>query len=217
MIDSSLTNEKLINALYRFSTTVQDENGKLQKCYTREVLVSQLQFRKETTKFQLLCKNYTFKDPHITAFIRKTAYVFDVLLLTIDYDGRIVNIENTKQLHIRWERLKAVLKKKHGGSDFENYLQHIDLTIYDNEKLFDFLESDKMYGVFFKGLWMCDKIDDLSLQYIVQKNKEVLKLTERTNQNTQGQQYIFHNHVLHECIKINDHLQFEILCLGLEK
>lgn len=217
MLDSSLTNKKLIAALYRFSTTIQDENKSFHKCYTREVLVSQLQFRKKTTKFQFLCKKYTFQDSQSTAFIRKIAYVFDVLQLVINREGRIVNVENVKQLQRKWERLKAVLKKNHGGPDFENYLQHIDFTIYDNEKLFDFLESDKMYGVFFKGLWMCDKIDDLSSQYIVQKNKEVLKLTERTNQNTQGQQYIFHNHVLHECIKINNHLQFEILCLGLEK
>ena len=96
--DKNLVKSKLLSATYRFSTTIQDENPSLNRQYIREVSVRQLNFRNEKIKFQLLCKKYRFADPHITPLIRKIAYVFDVLMVTIAPDGQIITVENEKKI-----------------------------------------------------------------------------------------------------------------------
>ena len=215
--NDSKASEKLLSALYRFSTTVHDENPKLQKIYIREVSVSQLNVKNGATKFQLLCKKYKFEDPHITPLIRKMTYVFDVLMVAVNPDGRITAIENEKEMKKKWERLKEELQKDHGGYVFENYIHSVDLTIYEKEKLIAFLESDKMYGLFFKSLWMLDNIDEMSSHYKVMKTQSTTKLAKRISSDLQNEQYIFQDNNLKECLKKNNHIQYEILCLGLKK
>lgn len=215
MNDFQLNGEKLLSATYRFSTTVQDENLSLNKQYIREVSVKQLNFRNEETKFQLLCKKFSFMDPHITPLIRKTAYVFDVLMVTVSSNGRIKAIENEKEIQGKWERLKIELQKDHAGYVFENYLHSVDLTVHNKAKLIAFLESDKMYGIFFKSLWLYDSIDQIN-QYTVSRPKNILGITKKTNDKLQSEQYIYQQDYLHEGIKIDNHIQYEILCLGLK-
>lgn len=207
--------EKLLSATYRFSTTVQDENLNVSKLYIREVLVSQLNFRDEATRFQLLCKKYKFDDPQITPLICKTAYIFDVLMIKVAPNGSIIAVENAKELQNKWERLKAELQKDHAGYAFENYLHSVDLTIYDTEKLITFLESDKMYGLFFKGLWLNDD-EERMVQYKIQKAENTMELTKKASDKLQSEQYSYRDNILTECSKINNHIQYDILCLGLK-
>ena len=75
-----------------------------------------------------------------------------------------------KKLQDKWERLKSELQKDHTGYVFDNYLHSVDLTVYNKEKLIAFLESDKMYGLFFKGFWLYDNIDQIP-QYTVHRSK----------------------------------------------
>lgn len=204
--------EQLISALYRFSVTIN--NDKLQKCYSREVSIRQLTFKRKTTKFQLLTKKYSFDDPQITALIRKTAYLFDILFLTLDPDHKIISIENEVEVQKRWEKLKKELKPNHTGAAFKNYLQTMDNTLYNTKKLIAFLERDKIFGLFYKGLRLIEN-HKAHTYYTAVNTKNSLKLLKNTNTESRKELYTYWNGQLIEAYKKYNHIQYEILCLGL--
>lgn len=206
-------NENMQYGVYRFSTTFQDEDLKDQKLYVRNVLVHQLDTKKGITRFQLLCEKYEFDDPYCMAFIRKTAYLFDELIVSINLDMRIIDIENARSLQKRWEQLKAEIRQNHAGSEFENYVQSIDSTIYDKEKLISFLESYKMYGLFFKGLWIRNNLHQMPSD-MIWRDESIIKVTKGEEDESIYEQYIFQDDLVLECLKKENDLQYEMLCLG---
>lgn len=188
----------------------------LQKRYTRTVQISQLNNQAHAKRYQLLCKKFKFEDPHSTAMIRRTAYVFDILQVRVNINGEIETVENVKQLQNKWESAKAALRKDHIGDDFENYLHTIDLTMYDKDKLLAFLNSDKMYGPFFQGLWLYDNREQIEFAWMKASDTR-LRFRHRTEDRVIDEQYIFEKTVLMDYFKISEDLQHEILCLGLKK
>jgi len=214
MKESSVHSKPLLSAVYQFSSTLQHQNPRLNKKYTRKVWVQQLTFKKETTLYQFLCKKFVFDDPHITALIRKCAYIFDVLLITVARDGHIKAVENEKELARKWERLKENLQKDHFGCEFENYMHSFDSVIYHKEKLHAFLEADKMFGLFLRGLSLLENYDPNVYDVITLNDN--LKLTKKTEQNRLIELYSFQGDLLQEGLKVQGQLQHEVLCCGIE-
>ncbi|WP_443937011.1 hypothetical protein [Pedobacter sp. MW01-1-1] len=208
-----IENTPFWSGTYRFSTTICHENPRLCKRYTREVLVQQLHLKKGETTFQFLCKYYEFDDPHVSVLVRKMAYLFDILLLTIDKEGHILTVENESKLQEKWELLRAALQKEHAGSAWDNYLYSINQILYDSEKLIAFLESNHMYGIFFKGLWLYNHAEN-EAEYVVERSKFSLSISHQSNHPAKNVTYLFQNNILTEGLILNNHLQYEVLCLG---
>jgi|SRR5690554_4783328 len=193
--------------IYRFSTSIYDNKTKRTKQYVRRVKVIQL----AENEYRLLCIKYEFDTPTAIALVRKVAYLFDEIILELDKDKNIVRIKNVPSIQKRWEKTKQILLKDHSGKAVQNYFNIVNSTIYNNQRLYKFLESDKMYGLFFKSLRLLK--NNKSIKHMeVSKSEDKLILQELNDSNKK--KYIYENHLLKECYEINDNIRHEILLLG---
>lgn len=193
--------------LYRFCTSIRDSETKRIKRYIRRVKVIKL----ANNKYHLLCLKYEFEDPNAITLVRKIAYVFDEVIVELNSEMKITQLNNSKALQGRWEKTKLELLKNNSGKVVTDYIQSVNETIYNKERLAKFLETDKMYGLFFKSLWLKDNIEDLEQMEVTRKadNRTVIEQKDAVHK-----KYIYYNTLLKECFEIKNNRQYEILWLG---
>lgn len=194
-------------SIYRFCTTIKHKETKRTIKYIRRVKATSL----EPNIYHLFCLKYEFHNPSAIALVRKVAYVFDEVIIELDTNKKIINIKNSKAIQKRWEKTKQDLLKNNSGPAVKTYLQTVNKTIYKEGSLFSFLESDKMYGLFLKSLWLIENKAILDKMEVIETADNQTIIEQKASVH---KKYIYKNSLLKECYEIKDNKQYDILCLG---
>ncbi|OMQ13503.1 hypothetical protein [[Flexibacter] sp. ATCC 35103] len=101
-----------------------------------------------TTKI-ILTSNKAFPNK---ALLIKIGYVFDNIEVGVTDKGFIKKIFNLHDLKLRMQEIKSHLEKDHYGEVFLHFLNGIDALLQDEKKVIAFLQSFKMFGLYFNGL-----------------------------------------------------------------
>lgn len=204
-------NKKLLDGLYRFSTSIYDEESRTRKYFVREVRVLQMHFPKNWVTYKFYCKRFIFDDKQTTVLMRKVASIFSVLSVRVDLNGTPILIDNMEQLQSKWNKTKVDLQRNHQGEVFENYMLTIEETINNQEKLLAFVSNNKMLGLFFKHLCFIDSVKNEN--YILNEIKN-RKVYTNTFSETQGEKFIFQNEDFIEAFIKQNNTQYELLWIG---
>ena len=107
-------------------------------------------------RYHLLCSNINFRAdlsvPGIT-FLRRAAYLFDEIKISVTQNGEIIKINNLAVLQKRWACIQQELAGDNKGAAVDSFFYSISNSIADEGKLIEFLSGYKMYGLYFNGLW----------------------------------------------------------------
>lgn len=101
-----------------------------------------------TTKI-ILTSNEAFPNK---ALLIKIGYVFDYVQVGVNDKGFIKKIFNIHDLKFRMQEIKKHLQKDHYSEVFLHFLNSIDALLQDEKKVIEFLQSFKMFGLYFNGL-----------------------------------------------------------------
>ena len=145
---------------YQLSTQLRNKKGQIQKTFTRDIKILDVQVLDNRTKYHLFVLKFGFEDPKFQQFLKKIAYVFDEIEVWIDQEGHIVEVVNPEKIQQRWIKAKSKVLEENGGKVLLDYLQTVEETVYSNEELIAFLEIDKMFGVFFRGMTLGNQLDN---------------------------------------------------------
>lgn len=86
--------------------------------------------------------------------LKKLGYVFDYLELGVSNKGQIEKVFNQKEVLLRFQEIKKQIEKDHYGQELQRVFQSISRTIESEQKLIAFLQSYKMFGLYFSGLYV---------------------------------------------------------------
>jgi hypothetical protein len=101
-----------------------------------------------TTKI-ILTSNKAFPNK---ALLIKIGYVFDYIEVGLNDKGFIKKIFNIHDLELRFEEIKRNLKRDNYGEVFLHFLNGIEALLQDEKKVIEFIQSFKMFGLYFNGL-----------------------------------------------------------------
>lgn len=87
------------------------------------------------------------------ALLTKLGYVFDYLEVGVNDKGCIKRIFNFDSLKLRLQEIRNHLEKDHGGEGFVAIMNEIIELLQDEKKTVLFLQSFKMFGLYFNGLY----------------------------------------------------------------
>lgn len=200
---SNVKSEKITRELKEFSgnyTFISKvyEKGKQEKIFTRDVNVYHLDITNTTATYLLYCVKYGFDDPEFQPFLKKIAYLFDEINVTVDNNGKIISIDkkNISEIEKRWEVTRKKILEGNSGQVLLDYLKTTDKMIKNNGLLYEFLQSDKMYGMIFSGMANYENKIKKS------KNKKALETIKISSEPPiSGEKYTFQNGILIEAQK----------------
>lgn len=144
---------------YYFITQITNKtevNMGWQKKIERRVEIIYLDKKEGLRFFQVLTpkitltSNKAFPNKNL---ILKLGYLFDNLELGINNKGIIKKIFNMHDLKTRFLETKVFLEKDYVGSDFEQIIIATQQLVENQENLIGFLQSYKMFGMYFNGLY----------------------------------------------------------------
>jgi len=101
-----------------------------------------------TTKI-ILTSNKAFPNK---ALLIKTGYIFDYIEIGVNDKGVIKKVFNIDNLKLRLQETKRYLEKDHSGEVFTQFFNGIVTLLQDEKKTIQFLQSYKMFGLYFNGL-----------------------------------------------------------------
>lgn len=164
-------------------------------------------------------------DRTTESFIKKISYVFDEIELISNNQGRIIEIKNSAEILDRWIKCRDGLYVNHKGAVIETYFNIIDGLFSDQSQLIGFIEQNKMYGLYFNGMWGSANENYSGLYnatlYLTQRHpgsNEQLKVTLNSEQDENIGNWIFEDQrglVQAEFLEMNHELmvKHELICL----
>ncbi|WP_306349962.1 hypothetical protein [Flavobacterium sp. '19STA2R22 D10 B1'] len=145
---------------YRFETIVKENIGlqnESTRNYIRDVEIIFIANVGSLLRYQVLCMNTLFKTENITIpsefMLRRISYIFDEISISVNREGRIVELHNLKEIRKRWIITETELRKDNKGTAIENYFKSIDKLLKNETEVIDFLSDYKMYGLYFHGYY----------------------------------------------------------------
>lgn len=101
-----------------------------------------------TTKI-ILTSNKAYPNK---ALLRKIGYIFDYIEIGVNDKGFIKKVFNIDDLKSRTKEIRSHLEKDHEGEAFSQLFDGIIGLLQDEKKIIQFLQSYKMFGLYFNGL-----------------------------------------------------------------
>jgi hypothetical protein len=145
--------------LYRFETIITDFSNKrrvVERVFTRDVELIYLGKKKELFVFDVFTKKIAFSSNQIIEneqLLKEAAYTFDEIEMGVNDKGQIVVVYNLIAMKHRWEATKFELIKDNLGYELDDFLSIISNVLKDEEQLISFLNTNKMFGLYFHGLF----------------------------------------------------------------
>lgn len=142
-----------------------------------------------TTKI-ILTSNKAFPNK---ALLIKIGYVFDYLEVGVNDKGCIQRVFNIDGLKLRMQETKKHLEIDHGGEGFVQLINEIIELLLDEKKIVRFLQSYKMFGLYFNGLYQRFQETSLnpSIRPQVLYDFDQLKIQEKVAFTENNNDYIF--------------------------
>ena len=144
---------------YRFATKKTDLSNKshlVEKSFIREVEITYLGRKKELLIFDVFTSNIVFDSNQNIANKRlslESAYIFYDLEIGVNNTGEIVEIFNLNEIENHWKSTKLELQKDNLGYELDIFFETISNILKEKEKVISFLNSRKMFGLYFNGLF----------------------------------------------------------------
>jgi hypothetical protein len=145
--------------LYRFETIITDFSNKrrvVERTFTRDVELIYLGKKKELFVFDVFTKKITFNSNQTIEnerLLKEAAYAFDEIEMGVNDKGEILTIYNLMAMKHRWEETKFEIRKDNFGYELDDFLSTISNILNDEEQLVSFLNTNKMFGLYFHGLF----------------------------------------------------------------
>lgn len=143
---------------YNFSaeiTNLISPNKGWQKTIKRDVEIIYLGRKEGLHFYQVLTikinlsSNKTFPN---LPLLKKIVYIFDYIEVGTNNKGLIQKIFNIADLKLRMQKIKTLLEIDNTGVAFMKLFESISELLQNEKKLIQFLESYKMFGLYFNGL-----------------------------------------------------------------
>ena len=92
---------------------------------------------KVATLFEIELKNVYFELDKSLAksadFIRRTFYRYDWISPRVNLNGKIIAVDNTKELIKQWDEMKELLKQDYDGEQVIEYINSVDIQMAKKE------------------------------------------------------------------------------------
>ncbi|MFC6269772.1 hypothetical protein [Frigoriflavimonas asaccharolytica] len=158
MIKKAETSKKVqfTDAIYHYETIISkkiSENHIINKSFVREVKIFYLGKKEKNQLFRLLTLKFKFSDEDNSdvIFLKKLSYLWDDIEVMVNSENVIINIENLLKLRLRWLKTSNSLSLSHTGNAVEKYFVKISNLLENSDKVCEFLNSYKMFGLLFNG------------------------------------------------------------------
>jgi hypothetical protein len=153
--------EPVLNTIqfYRFTTrTIESFNSKhsIEKKIIRDVELTYMGKRKGLFVFHLLTTKVALNSNRgirNAKLLKEDFFAFGNIVIGVNEKGEIVKIYNLKEMQDRWEKSKRELRKDYMGYEFNVFVTDISNVLRNEEKTLLFLNSKKMFGLYFHGLF----------------------------------------------------------------
>jgi hypothetical protein len=93
--------------------------------------------------------------------LKEDLFAFGIIVIGVNEKGEIAKIYNLKEMQDRWEKRKRELRKDYSGYEFEVFLHDNSNVLRNEEKVISFLNSKKMFGLYFHGLFGKNDISEM--------------------------------------------------------
>lgn len=177
--------------IYRLETSVLEflHNFRKEKQFSRTVEVYHLNKKEDNEYYKLLCTEFLFKDEENADVIllKKLSYLWDEVEVLVNIENRIVAIVNLSEIKLRWIEISDSLSTAYKGLAIESYFLTINELLEVEEKVCDFLNSPKMYGMLFNGLSLQHFPSERRERKITEHGIEVLETTSQVNDGKKGE------------------------------
>lgn len=158
MIKKAETSNKVqfTDAIYHYETIISKKISKnyiINKSFVREVKIFYLGKKEKNQHFRLLTLKFKYSDEDNSdvIFLKKISYLWDDIEVIVNIENVIIKIENLLKLRLRWLEISNTLSLSHSGSVVERYFVTISNLLENNDKVCQFLNSYKMFGLIFNG------------------------------------------------------------------
>lgn len=95
--------------------------------------------------------------------LKEMGHIFDYIEVGVSNKGVIHKIFNIGDLKLRMQGIKSHLEKDHAGASFVELFNGIATILEDEKKTVQFVQSYKMFGLFFNGLYQQYQVDQPNL------------------------------------------------------
>ena len=109
----------------------------------------------------------------------------------------------------RWQETKEKILLSYSGSAITKYLEQVEETINNKQKLTDFLQSDAMYGFLLKGLSQINNPDQLS-KIKFNKKEDLKTITPKSSSKDDKEEFVIKKKTLIKAAKVNESVRYEI-------
>lgn len=119
--------------------------------------------------------NGKIPDTLMDGLAAKTAEVLYPLKIVVDEFGKWIDVHNHGEIESRWEMIKSEILDYYEGEVVEKYIEHVESTLENSERLLSSLRSDYFLRAFFNGIhvgYTADYKFDKDLSFPLQKETE---------------------------------------------
>lgn len=128
----------------------------------RQVEISYMGKKEDFRFYQILTPKIIFtsnKGFPNQMVLKQMGYVFDCIEIGVNNKGFIKTVFNIDHLKMRMQEIKNHLEKDHAGESFVNLFSGMATTLQEEKKIIQFLQSYKMFGLYFNGLCQQYQVD----------------------------------------------------------
>ena len=206
----SFSQEKATDSLtYNFSSYVKGADKTKDNTYIRKVNIYKSDISDQIIKYTFLCMDFKFEGPNNVSYIRRVAYVFDEITVLVNPSGKIIDVIKPEDMDTRWQETKEKILLSYSGSAITKYLEQVEETINNKQKLTDFLQSDAMYGLLLKGLSQINNPDQLS-KIKFNKKEDLKTITAKSLSKDDKEQFVIKKNTLIKATKASESVSYEI-------